>query len=234
MAAVNAIAVIPARSGSQGLKNKNILDLCGKPVLAYSIEAALDSGCFERIIVSTDSQQYGAIAENFGAEVMYRGSDLSGSNATTLMVLRDLFNRLSETPEVFTLLQPTSPLRTAAQIRDSMDLFTTSIAMFDFLVSVTLAEHSRSLVHPLDRRGGLSEFNDDYSSYHRQGESDYSPNGAIFIGKTGAYLERGHFFGPRSIAFIMDKISSVDIDDRIDFLLAEAIINARSEGRLDV
>ena len=77
MAAVNAIAIIPARSGSQGLKNKNILDLCGKPVLAYSIEAALDSGCFERIIVSTDSQQYGAIAENFGAEVMKRVVELS-------------------------------------------------------------------------------------------------------------------------------------------------------------
>ena len=61
------IAIIPARSGSKGLKDKNIIDLCGKPLMAYSIEAALKSGCFDRVIVSTDSRKYGEIAESFGA-----------------------------------------------------------------------------------------------------------------------------------------------------------------------
>ena len=88
------IAVIPARSGSKGLKDKNIIDLCGKPLLAYSVEAALRTGLFDRVIVSTDSERYGEIAEQYGAEVMYRGEKLSDDKATTFMVLEDLLQRV--------------------------------------------------------------------------------------------------------------------------------------------
>ena len=71
------IAIIPARSGSKGLKDKNIIDLCGKPLIAYSIEAALQSGGFDRVIVSTDSEHYATIAREYGAEIMMRGERLS-------------------------------------------------------------------------------------------------------------------------------------------------------------
>lgn len=235
MADVNAIAVIPARSGSRGLKDKNVRDLCGRSVLAYTVDSALDSGCFERVVVSTDSPRYGAIAEELGAEVMYRDERLSGPDATTFMVLEDLFGRLPSFPECFGLLQPTSPLRTAVHVRGAMSLYRENSERFDFVVSVSRAEHARSLVHPLDERGGLGEFNEDFSSYRRQDTAeDYSPNGAIFIGRPSAYLAQGHFFGARSLAYRMDKASSVDIDDGIDFLLAEAILKARAEGRSDV
>ena len=80
---MNRIAIIPARSGSKGLRDKNIIDLCGKPLMAYSIEAAKESGLFSRIIVSTDSKKYAEIAESFGAEVMMRGEELSSDNAST-------------------------------------------------------------------------------------------------------------------------------------------------------
>ena len=84
------IAIIPARSGSKGLKDKNIIDLCGKPLLAYSIEAAVQSGCFDRIIVSTDSKRYGEIAVQYGAEFMERSDSLSNDTATTFMVIEDV------------------------------------------------------------------------------------------------------------------------------------------------
>lgn len=235
MANVSAIAVIPARSGSRGLKDKNVRDLCGKPVLAYTVDAALGSGCFSRVIVSTDSPRYGAIAERLGVEVMYRGEALSGSEATTFMVLEDLLGRLEGLPECFALLQPTSPLRAAAHIREAMSLYRENVERFDFVVSVARSEHARALVHPLDVHGGLGCFDEDFSNYRRQDAAEcYSPNGAIFIGRPDVYLRQGHFFGSRSLAYVMDKAPSVDIDDGVDFLLAEAILRARAEGRRDV
>lgn len=104
------IAIIPARSGSKGLKDKNIIDVCGKPLIAYSIEAAIQCGEFDRVVVSTDSQIYGEISEKYGAEVMYRGETLSNDKATTFMVLEDLLGRVDQNLDYFVLLQPTSPI----------------------------------------------------------------------------------------------------------------------------
>ena len=225
------VAVVPARSGSQGLPGKNVRDLCGKPMMAYSIEAAIWSGQFERVLVSTDSKSYGEIAERYGAEAVYRGPELSGSDATTFMVLEDLLGRLSPTPSAFALLQPTSPLRTAEQVAEAVEGFATRSSEFDFLASVSRAEHPRSLVGPLDARGGLSALDADFSSYRRQSCIEYVPNGAIFIAKTREYLEQGHFFGARSLAYVMDRESSVDVDDVLDFELAEICMRRRTVGR---
>lgn len=224
------VAVIPARSGSRGLPDKNVRDLCGKPMLAYSIEAALGSGRFDRVIVSTDSERYGAIAMGYGAEVAYRGAGLSDSEATTFMVLEDLLGRLDPQPPAFALLQPTSPLRTADQVEEAVDLFAARSDEFDFLVSMERADHSSALVKQLDGRGGLGNFDDDFSAYRRQSFAEYSPNGAIFIAKTGKYLDQGHFFGARSLAYVMDKESSVDVDDLLDFRLAEICMRERIGG----
>ena len=87
---MNKIAIIPARSGSKGLKNKNIIDVCGKPLLAYSIEAALKSACFDTVILSTDSDEYAEIGKRYGAEIMMRGENLSDDKATTFMVIEDI------------------------------------------------------------------------------------------------------------------------------------------------
>ena len=98
------IAIIPARSGSKGLKDKNIIDLCGKPLIAYSIEAALETGLFDHVIVSTDSEHYAEIAQHYGAEVMMRGEALSNDKATTFMVSEDILkNRLQESIDYFVL-----------------------------------------------------------------------------------------------------------------------------------
>ena len=110
------IAIIPARSGSKGLKNKNIIDVCGKPLMAYTIEAACKSNLFDRIIVSTDSIEYGRLAQKYGAEVMYRGEKISNDKATTFMVIEDLLSRINCKINYFVLLQPTSPLRTEKQL----------------------------------------------------------------------------------------------------------------------
>lgn len=219
------IAIIPARSGSKGLKDKNIIDLCGKPLIAYSIEAALQTEAFDRVIVSTDSEHYADIAREYGAEVMMRGEKLSDDKATTYMVLEDILkNRLTESIDYFVLLQPTSPLRNSKHIEEAIAKFESRYDDFDFLVSMKESEHAKVLVNPIDDDGSLKFFDTDFSNYRRQGYKDYSPNGAIFIGKPQSYLLQKHFFGAKSLSYIMPKLQSVDIDEWLDLKIIEVIL----------
>lgn len=224
------IAIIPARSGSKGLKDKNIIDLCGKPLIAYSIEAALETGLFDHVIVSTDSEHYAEIAQHYGAEVMMRGEALSNDKATTFMVLEDILkNRLQESIDYFVLLQPTSPLRTSKHITEAIEKFESKIEHFDFLVSMKEAEHAKVLVNPIDDDESLKYFDTDFSNYRRQGYKDYSPNGAIFIAKPDSYLVQKHFFGAKALSYIMNDKDSIDIDGVLDLLVAKLLINSNVE-----
>lgn len=219
------IAIIPARSGSKGLKDKNIIDLCGKPLIAYTIDAAIQSGEFDRVIVSTDSEHYADISRQYGAEIMMRGEALSNDQATTYMVLEDILkNRLSEPIDYFVLLQPTSPLRNATHVKEAVAKFENRFNDFDFLVSMKESEHAKVLVNPIDEDESLKYFDTDFSNYRRQGYKDYSPNGAIFMAKPNAYLERKHFFGAKSLAYVMTAEDSVDIDGKLDLAVAKAIL----------
>lgn len=225
------VAVIPARSGSKGLKDKNIIDLCGKPLMAYSIEAALESGSVERVIVSTDSEKYGRIASSYGAEVMLREEGISRDDTPTYKVVIDILNHLgqSSASDHFVLLQPTSPMRTSAHIKEAISIFEKNIDRFDFLVSVKEAEYANILVRPIGEDGSMRYFDTDFSSYKRQAYKDYSPNGAIFIGKAGSYIKQRHFFGARSMAYKMSVVDSIDIDDHFDLAVARLFMQERIE-----
>lgn len=218
------LAIIPARSGSKGLKDKNIADLCGKPLIAYSIEAALQSNVFDKVLVSTDSEIYAEISRQYGADVIMRGEIQSNDKATTYDVLVDLFARLDEKYDYFTLLQPTSPLRNAVHVKEAVDAFESHIDSFDFLVSVKESECAKALVNPIDADESLKYFDADFSDYRRQSCRDYSPNGAIFIAKPDAYLQHKHFFGAKALAYKMNAVDSVDVDGILELELARIII----------
>lgn len=220
------IAIIPARSGSKGLKDKNIIDLCGKPLIAYSIEAALKTNLFDQVIVSTDSDIYAKISRQYGADVLMRGEELSNDNSTTYMVLEDILkNKILDTYDYFVLLQPTSPMRNAQHIIEAVEKFEQKFKRFDFLVSMKESEHAKVLVNPIDEDESLKFFDINFSNYRRQGYKDYSPNGAIFIAKPDSYLKQKHFFGARSLSYIMQAKDSVDIDGPIDLLLAKILMS---------
>lgn len=220
------IAIIPARSGSKGLKDKNIIDVCGKPLIAYTIEAALNSSEFDRVIVSTDSDYYASIAKRYGAEIMMRDDSLSNDNATTYMVLADILkNRLTETIDYFVLLQPTSPLRNETHIKEAIAKYESHFKDFDFLVSMKESQHPKILVNPIGADGSLKHFDTDFSTFRRQGYRDYCPNGAIFIAKPEEYIKQKHFFGSRSMAYIMSPEQSVDIDSKLDLEVAKLLLS---------
>ena len=223
------IAIIPARSGSKGLPNKNILMLGNKPLIAYTIEAALKSNEFERVIVSTDSLEYKYIAEKFGAEVFMRREELSNDKASSFVVIEDVLNKIETTIDYFVLLQVTSPFRNENHIKESIEVFENSISEYDFLVSMQKSDKSSSLIKPIYDSGTLEEYNIDYSNYSRQKYDEYHPNGAIFIGKVKEYLEQKHFFGKRSKAYFMNKEDSIDIDDSLDFEIAITILTKKNK-----
>ena len=223
------IAIIPARSGSKGLPNKNILMLGNKPLIAYTIEAALKSEEFERVIVSTDSLEYKYIAEKFGAEVFIRSEELSNDKASSFIVIEDVLNKIETTVDYFILLQVTSPFRNENHIKESIKVFENGISEYDFLVSMQKSDKSSSLIKPIYNSGTLEEYNIDYSNYSRQKYDEYHPNGAIYIGKIKEYLEQKHFFGKRAKAYFMNKEDSIDIDDSLDFEIAITILNKKNK-----
>ena len=228
------IAIITARSGSKGLPNKNVLFANGKPLMAYSIEAALESREFEKIIVSTDSQEYIDLLSHYPIEFIKRSVELSSDKASSFVVIEDVLNRYSHVEyDYFVLLQPTSPLRTAQHIQEANKKFEAHFDKFDFLVSVSDAHKPTTLTRPIDEDESLKNFKLDYSNYARQQyHPEYSPNGAIFSAKPQAYLEQKHFYGEKCIAYFMAKEVSVDIDDRLDFEYFYFILQQRNKDKI--
>ncbi len=222
------IAVIPARSGSKGLKNKNIKLLNGKPLLVYSIEAALKSELFDCVHVSTDSEQYADIAREYGANVPFlREEELATDSAGTWDVLRrvvEQYKELGKTFDTVCLLQPTSPLRDGEDIQKAYQIYRKKEA--DSVISVCEAEHSPLLCNVLDEEGSMQGFINMNKIGRRQELSKcYRLNGAIYIQRIELLMKKQDLYGERSYAYVMEKLHSVDIDDAFDFLMAEAALN---------
>ena len=154
------IAVIPARSGSKGLKDKNIKPLNGKPLMAYSIEAALESGLFDCVHVSTDNPEYAGTARRYGAEVPFlRSPELSSDTATTWDAMRyvlEEYRKLGKEFDTLAVLQPTSPLRTSQDIRAAYRILEEKQA--DSVVGVCEVEHSPLWSNTLPEDGCLKGF----------------------------------------------------------------------------
>lgn len=224
------IAIIPARAGSKGLPNKNVLMLEDKPLMAHTIEAALESKEFERVIVSTDSLEYKYIAEKFGAEVLMRDAELASDTASSFVVIEDILKKITDI-DYFVLLQVTSPFRNYYHIRESIDLFEKNYNKYDFLVSMQKSDKPSFLIKTIGEDGSLKEYNMNLSNYVRQKYEEYHPNGAIFIGKVKEYLLQKHFLGDKSLAYFMNKEDSIDIDDILDFEVASNILKKKNKEK---
>lgn len=223
------IAVITARSGSKGVKDKNIRDLCGKPLLAYSIECANESGQFDTIIVSTDSERYAQIARSYGAEVPFlRSEKNSGDRAGSWDTVREVITNLERRKECYDtvmLLQPTSPLRTAKDIENSFCLLKEKEA--NAIVSVCEAEHSPLWCGVLEEDGRMDRFyQEKVRMQNRQAlPKYYRLNGAIYLLKREE-LDREEMFTNRCYAYVMPAERSVDIDTEFDFKVAECLLRS--------
>ncbi|WP_257287484.1 cytidylyltransferase domain-containing protein [Endozoicomonas sp. SESOKO2] len=218
-------AIITARGGSKGLPRKNVLDLAGKPMIAHTITAALESQCFEHIVVTTDCPEIKEVSLAWGAEVIDRPKELATDSSSSLDVVKhtllELVNQNKETTH-FILLQPTSPLRSATHIKDAKERFNASNAKS--LVSVTKTEHP--IQKNLYFRNGVIEPVFDWASLTapRQSlESTYLINGAIYISNFMNFIKRLNLFEKPVIPFEMEHKFSIDIDNIDDLINAESI-----------
>ena len=219
------LAIIPARGGSKRLPRKNILDLCGKPLISWSIEAALKSKYISKVVVSSDDEEILNISSNFGADIIKRSYELANDTATTFDTVKHTIDNF-ENYDYIVLLQPTSPLRNENQIDEAIELLEEKQA--DAIVSVCEMDHSPLWSNTLPKDGNMNNFlRDEVLNKRSQDlEKYYRVNGAVYICKTDKLLENKSFFLKDNIfAYIMDRKSSIDIDEEIDFEIAKVLIN---------
>lgn len=227
---MSVLAIIPARSGSKGLKNKNIKLLCGKPLMAYTIEAAVESGCFDEIMVSTDSGEYASIAKEAGAQIpFFRSRKTASDEASTWDVVFEVLDKYKKQGKEFThvcILQPTSPLRNGEDIKRAFaDLHKKNAKA---IVSVCEAEHSPVLCGTLGNEGSMCGFIDRNSNRRRQDiGSYYRINGAIYISDIDFLMEDSFLYRKGCFGCVLQPSHSIDIDTELDFIIAESILKYR-------
>lgn len=221
------LAIIPARSGSKGLKDKNIKNLCGKPLIGWTIEAAIQSKCFDEVMVSTDSEYYAEIAKLYGAKVPFlRSREMSSDEASTWDAVREvikMYRVLGKEFDSICLLQPTSPLREVDDIVAGVKLFQEKKAKS--VIGVCRLEHAIDICNTLNENLSMNGFFDSNKSGRRQDMDAYFRiNGALYIQAVSELMSHKNLYGDKSYAYIMNKVSSIDIDDEIDFIQAEALM----------
>ena len=223
------IAIITARSGSKGLKDKNIKPLAGKPLLSYSIEAALKSEMFDTVMVSTDSEEYADISREYGAEVPFLRSERTSSDTASswdvVDEVLDGYHKIGKDFETFMLLQPTSPLRTSEDIINAYGLLSEKEAIS--IVSVCKADHSPLQYGILPDDLSMVDFiNGLAKGKRRQDLKDYYRiNGAVYLSKVDYFKEFRDIYKKGCYAYIMDRKNSIDIDEEFDFDLAAALLS---------
>lgn len=220
------IAIIPARGGSKRLPNKNILPLDGKPLIVWTIEAALDSQLFDMVLVSTDSQDIADISISAGAMVPFlRPVELASDTATTNDVVSHMVKWVEaehDVVELVALLQPTSPLRDADNIKDAMKLYEEKNAAS--VISVCELDHPIQYCNRLPSDRSMNGFISVTENKRSQElEPYYRLNGAIYIFARRFVGALSEIYSDGAFAYVMDKNSSVDIDDEFDFKMARFI-----------
>lgn len=217
---MKVLALIPARSGSKGVKDKNIKLFKGKPLMAHTIESALQSKIFDEVFVCTDSQNYADIAKKYGASVPFLRSKRSASDRSKsidcVLESLDKFSKLEKTFDVLVLLQPTSPLRNATHIKEAFNKFIELGCKG--LVSVYESRENPIFMRTI-RNNRLQNIIQKQSTIRRQDlTKTYCINGAIYINLI-ASLSASTSFNDNPIAYIMPEKYSLDIDREEDFLI---------------
>lgn len=231
---MNIISIIPARGGSKGIPRKNIKLLNGKPLISYSIDASNSCSLIDDTYVSTEDAEISEISKGNNAEVIERPDELAGDDSSSIDVILHVLDYLEnkgELPDLFVLLQPTSPLRTSEDIEASINLFLESDC--DSLVSVCELDH-RSLLNFSLEDGFLVQNNNEalFNSRRQDIPTHYSLNGAIYITTPEFIRKNRSFYSDKTIPHVMSKEKSIDIDTSFDFKLAEFLLNECDDVKL--
>ncbi|WP_455949221.1 acylneuraminate cytidylyltransferase family protein [Helicobacter pullorum] len=223
------LAIIPARSGSKRVIDKNIRNLYGKPMLAWSIRAGLNSQYIDEVMVATDSQKYADIARKYGASVPFiRPNSISQDDTPTFEVVKytiEFYEKIGKRFDYIVLLQPTSPLRKSVHIDEACEKIFTKKA--DSIISVCECEHSPLWSNTIPKNDSMSEFFSCNIKHIRSQDLPkyYRLNGAIFVIQKDKFLLHEGAFMPNSYAYKMQQQFSIDVDTEMDCNYAEFLIS---------
>jgi CMP-N,N'-diacetyllegionaminic acid synthase len=225
------LAIIPARGGSKRLPRKNMLDLAGKPLIAWTIEAARKSKYLDEVMVTTDDIEIADVAKKYGATTPFiRPESLASDTTTTYDTVEHAINyykqKLYKTFDYIVLLQPTSPLRDERHIDEAIETLRQKDA--DAVISVCEVEHSPLWSNILPDDGDMSGFLKDEVKNRRSQDlpAYYRLNGAIYICRSDRLVDEKSFFLSTNLyAYMMSKQDSIDIDNKIDFDFADFLLS---------
>lgn len=227
------IAVVPARLGSKGLPGKNMRMLGGRPMSAWTIEAALSSSLVDEVVVTSDDDEVLELATSMGVSSVRRRAPALALDTTPMTaVIDDVIKALASPPAedgILVLLQPTSPLRTANHIDEALRQMTHAAA--EAVIAVCKAEHSPLLMNTLPPDRMMGDFvPPDIRGRNRQElQQYYRINGAMYASSIAYFHRSAGFLGSSTVAFVMRQEDSVDVDTEFDFSLAECVLLGRTE-----
>lgn len=224
------LAVIPARAGSKGLPNKNILPLADKPLIYWSIKAALSCQVIDTVVVSTDSERIATISRSAGAEVPFlRPPELATDTASSIDVILhcvEHYNAIGKRFELVVLLEPTSPLREVSDIVQAIKLITQE-SRAKAVVSVCRVEATHpSFLYSLGKDNQLFPLTAKYGSHLRRQELSpiHYPDGSIYITYTKSLQEKRTFYHSETFAFEVPRWKAIEVDELHDLICADALL----------
>lgn len=231
----SVLAIIPARGGSKGLPGKNIKLLCGKPLLAWSLEQAFKSKYLDTVFVSTDSEEIANIAKQYGGDIPFlRPPEIAADNSPTsdaIIHALENFERIEKYYDYVVLLEPTSPLRKPADIDTAIQLLVKNEDA-DTLVSLgeIHMEHPM-IVKKIDESGRVVPYVENVKKIHQRQQADkaYFPYGVIYISKVSEFKKNLTFYTQRTIPYFIERWQNFEVDDEIDFAVIETIMAMKTE-----
>jgi len=231
------LAIVPARGGSKGLPGKNIKSLCGKPLIAWSIEQGLNSKYIDKLIVSTDDKEIASISKKYGAEVPFMRPDyLASDTATSMDVFFHAIEYFENNNEIFDLivaLEPTSPLRDAQDIDNSLEILLNKDDA-ESIVGISKVEsaHPDFLVS-LDNNKFIVPYKNEIVIKRRQDIANlYFFEGSLYISYIKSLKNRKAFYHDKCFGYVVPKWKSFEIDDIYDFYIIEALMQKKIDGYL--
>ena len=227
----NFLAIVPARGGSKGLPGKNIKELCGKPLVAWSIEAGLNSKYIDEVMVSTDDKKIAEISKQHGANVPFlRPSELASDTATTFDAVKHTIdyykNELKKEFDYIVLLEPTSPLRENNDIDIMIEKIVDNQEEFDSISSIGETHEHPSIMKQIVNKNYIVPFCKELkvTTRRQDNEKAYFPYGVAYIAKIKNFLEEETFYTKRNTFYEIKRYQCYEIDDLYDFLAIENIM----------
>jgi N-acylneuraminate cytidylyltransferase len=226
------VAIIPARAGSRGIPRKNVRILAGKPLIAHTIERALQARLVDRVLVSTDDDEIAAVSEQYGAEIIWRPTDISGDTASSELALLHAIDSLQETegyrPALVVFLQCTSPLTLPEDIDGTVQSLVEENA--DSALAVTPFHF---FLWRRDKSGDAVGINHDKEvrPLRQERKQQFLETGAVYVMRTQGFKRAKHRFFGKTAMYVMPSERCLEIDEPVHFTIAEVLLSERQQGQ---